>query len=395
MYCKYKKTAHFHNNMNKGGFFMISEYFHNGINIGGWLSQYEFLVEVQDLPHFQKHFDTFITEKDIHRISQWGLDHVRIPVSGYLLYDPEKKELNPIPLSYLDQCISWCKKYGLNMILDLHDLWGNVYGAMDKPMPLLTDHSLQDNFFDIWKKLTRHFEKVGHNTTPGTPDTSSAVTPKADSSFILMFELLNEVSDASLYLWNQMYKEAIKEIRKIDPKRPILVGSNCQNSVVYLNQLDLVEDPLVFYNFHYYDPQVFTHQRAHFSDEMKEFNQTISYPGDISGFVTYLETHPQYQLKYALVAKETRNDRALMEKLLKNAMDFVTYSGKELYCGEFGVIDSAPDTEAVKWLKDFTSILDQYRIGHALWNYKALDFGLFDLNGNVVSQTLIDFMKKI
>lgn len=361
---------------------MISEHFHNGINIGGWLSQYEFLVEVPDDAHFQKHFDTFLTENDILRIHQWGLDHVRVPVSGYLLYDDKRKELNPLAVFYLEKCISWCQKYGVNMILDLHDLWGNVYGAMDVPMPLLTDKGLQENFYDIWEKLAVHFRNTG--------DCCCA----SEDHFILMFELLNEVSDASGYLWNQMYKEAIRRIRAIDSKRPILVGSNCQNSVVYLNQLDLVEDPLVFYNFHYYDPQVFTHQKAHFSEEMRDFNQTVTYPGDISGFVSYLEQHPKYQMKYALVAKETRNDRALMEKLLKNARDFVTYSGKELYCGEFGVIDSAPDTEAVKWLKDFTGILDECKIGHALWNYKSLDFGLFDLKGNVVSQILIDFMKK-
>ena len=372
---------------------MISEHFHNGINIGGWLSQYEFLVDEPDTPHFKNHFDTFITEADICRISQWGLDHVRVPVSGYLLYDPEKKELDPLPLSYLEQCISWCKKYGLNMILDLHDLWGNVYGAMDTPMPLLTEKDLQENFFDIWEKLTQHFKGTGHGNCMQKAKTVSDAAG-TDDNFLLMFELLNEVSDASGYQWNRMYKEAIRKIRKIDPKRPVLVGSNCQNSVVYLNQLDLVDDPLVFYNFHYYDPQVFTHQKAHFSEEMKDFNQTVTYPGDISGFVTYLEKHPEYQMKYALVAKEKKNDRALMEKLLKHARDFVTYSGKELYCGEFGVIDSAPDTEAVKWLKDFTSILDDCQIGHALWNYKALDFGLFGLRGNVVSQTLIDFMKK-
>lgn len=364
---------------------MISENFHNGINIGGWLSQYEFLVEEQDAAHFEKHFNTFITEKDISRISQWGLDHIRVPVSGYLVYDRENKQLNAAALFYLDQCVSWCKQYGLNMILDLHDLWGNVYGAMDVPMPLLTDKDLQENFFDIWEKLTFHFKEIGIVQDP---------SESSKKNFLLMFELLNEVSDASGYLWNQMYKKAIHRIRRIDSFRPILVGSNFQNSVVYLNQLDLVEDPFVFYNFHYYDPQVFTHQKAHFSEEMREYDQTVTYPGDISGFVTYLEKHPEYQMKYALVSKETRNDRTLMEKLLKNARDFIKYSGKELYCGEFGVIDSAPDAEAVKWLRDFTSILDECGIGHALWNYKSLDFGLFDLKGNVVSQTLIDFMKK-
>lgn len=352
---------------------VLFEKFHKGINIGGWLSQYEFIAQ-QPLndQNLKNHFVSFITEKDIKQIAGWGFDHVRLPVSGYLLFNPDTLTLNEEPLSYIDQCISWCEKYHLNLVLDLHDLWGNVYGAMDKPMPLLTDSNLQKNFFCIWEQLATHLNK--------------------ETSVTVMFELLNEVSDASGYLWNRMYKEAIQRIRKIDASRPLLIGSNCQNSVAYLSQLDLYDDPNVFYNFHYYDPQVFTHQKAHFSEEMVEYNQTVTYPGDISGFVTYLKEHPEYQMKYSLVAEETKNDRQLMEKLLNNAKNFVKYSGCHLYCGEFGVIDSAPASEAVKWMKDLISILDSLNIGHALWNYKYLDFGLLTLNGEIVSQTLLDYV---
>lgn len=343
--------------------------FHKGINIGGWLSQYEFLTEQPNV-----HFSTFITEKDIKQIKDWGFDHIRLPVSGYLLYDRERKELNPVPLSFIDQCIDWCKKYQLNLILDLHDLWGNVYGAMDTPMPLLTDENLKNNFFTIWEKMADYYKNV--------------------TGITIMFELLNEVSDASGHLWNSLYKEAVLRIRAIDQNRLILIGSNCQNSVFYLNQLELINDPNVYYNFHYYDPQVFTHQKAHFSEEMVEFNQTVTYPGDISAFAEYLKAHPKYQLKYALVADETSNDRALMDKLLGHALAFIHDSSCQLYCGEFGVIDSAPPNEAAKWINDFLEILDANGIGHSLWNYKSLDFGLLNLQGNVVSEYLLDFIRK-
>jgi hypothetical protein len=32
------------------------------------------------------------------------------------------------------------------MVLDLHDLWGNVYGAMEEHMPLLTEENLKNRF---------------------------------------------------------------------------------------------------------------------------------------------------------------------------------------------------------------------------------------------------------
>lgn len=268
------------------------------------------------------------------------------------------------------------------MILDLHDFRGNVYGAMDTPMPLLTEIPLREHFLAVWSELSKHLKGYGNqNNSANNRD-----------GIVIAFELLNEVSDASHYLWNRLYKSAVKAIRETDCNRLILVGSNCQNSVAYLNQLDLIDDPAVFYNFHYYEPQVFTHQKAHFSEEMKDYNQTVTYPGDISGFGKYLKSHPEYLMKYQLVAKERNNDRKLMEKLLKDAVDFVKFTGCSLYCGEYGVIDSAPSSEAVKWIRDLLFILDENHIGHALWNYKALDFGLLDLNGNIVSEEFLYFM---
>ncbi len=354
---------------------ILLKHFHNGINLGGWLSQYEYLA-AQPLTEqsLDAHFHSFITESDIRQIADWGFDHVRLPVSGYLLFNQDTQKLNPIPLQYIDQCVTWCSNYHLNLVLDLHDLWGNVYGAMDVPMPLLTSADLQNNFFMIWTQLTEHFKGINKIT--------------------LLFELLNEVSDASCYLWNRLYKRTIKALREIDQKRWILIGSNCQNSVAYLNQLDLIDDPAVFYNFHYYEPQVFTHQKAHFSEEMTEYNQTVTYPGNISSFRDYLKKHPQYHSKYAFVEDEENNDHALMEKLLKHAIDFVQYSQAQLYCGEFGVINSAPPQEAVKWIADVCSILESHQIGHALWNYKSLDFGLLDLQGNIISDIVINAVCK-
>lgn len=81
---------------------MIFQTFHNGINLGGWLSQYEFLASqpLTDM-NLKTHFDSFITEKDIRQIAAWGFDHVRLPVSGYLLYDQVSRKLFHSSNSYL------------------------------------------------------------------------------------------------------------------------------------------------------------------------------------------------------------------------------------------------------------------------------------------------------
>ncbi len=81
----------------------------------------------------------------------------------------------------------------------------------------------------------------------------------------------------------------------------------------------MADDPFVCYNFHYFEPQVFTHQQAEFLEEMLEFYREVGYPDDISDFGAYLGEHENWKRKHALTGEEPKNDRALMEKLLSHA----------------------------------------------------------------------------
>lgn len=84
-----------------------------------------------------------------------------------------------------------------------------------------------------------------------------------------------------------------------------------------------------------------------------------------------------------------------MEKYLADAKRFVEYSGCELYCGEFGVIDCALEQEAVKWLRDFITICNEMKIGHAMWNYKCLDFEILNREGEVVRAEVLALLKEL
>ena len=85
--------------------------FVKGVNLGGWLSQCDLTLE---------HIDSFIKEEDIERIKSIGCDHLRLPVDFECIYDEKHKKDNPLGYKYIDLCIEWCKKYGLNIVLDLH-----------------------------------------------------------------------------------------------------------------------------------------------------------------------------------------------------------------------------------------------------------------------------------
>ena len=63
------------------------------------------------------------------------------------------------------------------------------------------------------------------------------------------------------------------------------------------------------------------------------------------------------------------------DKLFVPAIEAAIKNDVPLYCGEYGVIELAPEDAAKRWFDDIHSIFDKYGIGHAVWNYKEKDFG--------------------
>ena len=57
------------------------EGYKNGVNVGGWISQFG--------TYDENHFDTYILEEDIKEISEFGFDHVRVPVDYMVLEDED------------------------------------------------------------------------------------------------------------------------------------------------------------------------------------------------------------------------------------------------------------------------------------------------------------------
>ncbi len=346
------------------------ENFKKGINVGGWLAQYD-VNENGEFAYEQrmKHFKSFITIQDIEQIAKWGADHIRLSINGELLLE-EKCEEN---FYYIDECIQWCEDFGINIILDVHHIEGHEYGQMQKVIPLLSEEKLQQRLIEVWKRIANRY------ATKKKPE--------------IMYELINEISDASQgYLWNRLYKDIIKEIRNIDKNHYILVGSNDQNSVFELKSLDLVSDDKIVYNFHFYEPQIFTHQKAHFSEDMMKYNHTVHYPDTIDNFADFLCENPNYLDKYRWFALEKNINKELLERVLVGAKTFCQYSGYNLYCGEFGVINNADLKDINAYVKDVVELFKEYGIGYAYWNYKEMDFGIVDKNNRVLNQDLISML---
>jgi hypothetical protein len=333
-----------------------------GVNLAGWLSQY--------LAYDHSHFKSFITEQDIQRIGGWGMDHVRLPVD-YPVLEADDQPFHYLDsgLDYLDQCLAWCKRAGLALIIDLHKAPGYNFADFTAST-LFNDSEHQERFLALWVALAHRYKNEGDSLT---------------------FELLNEIVLPDSRPWNLLAQRAIQAIRSVDEQRTIILGGNYYNSIAGLSGLELYRDPHLVYTFHFYEPMVVTHQKAPWVEPLKVFNQPVGYPGVCENLGDFLRLHPDFQpflQSYAGI----KLDKEYLRRLVQPALEFRTRAGQPLYCGEYGVIDRASTATRLNWHRDFIDLLREYRIPRACWSYKAMDFGLVDLHGQVIDQHIVNIV---
>ena len=323
--------------------------FQKGVNLGGWFSQ---------CSHTQEHYQNFIGEEDFCNLSAWGIDHVRLPVD-YNLVEKKDGSYCEEGFAYIRQVLNWCEKYDLNMILDLHKTAGYSFDPDERETGFFTEEKYQQRFYRLWEEFAKRFGGQENR---------------------IAFELLNEVVEKECSeKWNQIADTCIQRIREICPSIPILVGGYWNNCVAAVKDLGMPQDENIIYNFHCYEPLIFTHQGAGWVKGMTSefrfsFDHTI---GEIEKATA--EKLPE---QLGLIPKSLNPDRTLDAEFFKEMFQEAVRVAQErdvcLYCGEYGVIDRAQPAEAVKWYRAIHQAFEELGIGRATWTYRGLNYGLTD-----------------
>lgn len=330
--------------------------FRAGINLGGWISQYA------DAP--RAHFDTFITRGDLARIASWGMDHVRLPVD-YFTFESDDAPGAYLEdgLRHIDDCLSWCGELGLNMILDLHVAPGFNFVNGNRQIwetaeenDLFTNPAKQERFLGIWRMFAKRYRSEGRN---------------------LIFELMNELLAESTEPWNDLWKRCVAEIRKIDPDRTIVVGGNKNNECSQLQSLDLIDDPGVVYTFHCYEPGMFTHYHAPFISYLKDYPIPVTYPMRRADHQAFFDAFDKMGMVPPVYRREVF-DKDFLREDLEPARKFMAETGRELFCGEFGVYTACDIESSVRWFSDITGVFDELGVGHTVWNYTGFSHIMTD-----------------
>lgn len=329
-----------------------------GINLGGYLSQ---------CCHEKEHYDSFIEEQDIRQIAGWGFDHVRLPID-YMVFETEDGTLIKEGFDRVKKVVQWSKENNLDIILDLHKAYGydfNDAGDEEKNT-LFSNEKLQQRFIELWIKIVSEFSAYDN----------------------VAFELLNEVVEReNADAWNKLIKATVTEIRKVAPTAPIIYGGIQWNSVKTLKLLEIPEDKNIIFTFHFYEPLIFTHQKAYWVKNMDP-NETVCYPESMEYY-----NNKSMKLGYQGEVVTKSGSRMMGEEFITEMIEEAIIAGKNagvsLYCGEFGVIDRAPVEDTLRWFKDVDSVFKKYDIGCAVWTYKKMDFGLVDEHYAPIKEDLI------
>lgn len=351
--------------------------FEHGMGIGGWLTNYKRFNVLPDNWRLcltigdMEHFATYITEEDIKYISELGMDHIRLGFDQ-IVFEKEPFEYREEIFSHIDNFIGWCKKYNLNIILNLHKAVGN-YCDIKEDVELLDDERLQSRFIALWLA----FEKRYAN----------------DNS--IAFELLNEVRLVDPEKWNVLADKTLSEIRKLNKERKIIIGSTCWNSPDTLKHLRIYDDENVIYTFHTYAPAEFTHQRGVLQPAPLYYNREMPYPCDIE---RYKDFHAFVRNDKSMYEKYDRMDINYIRDSLQGAVDFIkNHPDKILWCGEFGTIRHANIKWRENWMRDVITVLKENEIPYCVWNYLSTpnDGNRFSLVDDDTRKILSEEMAKI
>ena len=314
--------------------------FEKGVNFSSWL---EFKSADRIDPNY-------ITKSDFENVKALGCDVVRLPIHFETMSSgaPNYK-IDPLLWETLDDVVKWAEELELYVIFDFHNNTANGTS---------TSKNIEKVVTAVWKQVSERY---------------------ATSSKYICYEIYNEPHGIDKIKWGKVQEKVIAEIRKQDTSHWIIVGGAEWNSFDALKSLPNYKDDKIIYTFHFYDPFLFTHQGASWTDlgritgipfpYQKEKMPSLPQKATDAEKWYLSDTGYNYRQKGSVEAVSSFFDQYVKFSLQRNA---------PVYCGEFGVyMPYANKDERTHWYKIVTDLLTEREIPHTSWDYFG-SFGIFN-----------------
>lgn len=319
--------------------------FTKGVNLTLWFETWS--PGIPNLKYYDK--------SDFEHLKAMGVDVVRIPIHfDMFIGNSETGEIKPIIWDYLDKACDWAEELGMYIVIDDHS-----YNSGPYPLPKYVEAHLQKT----WPQIAKRYKK---------------------RSNYIIYEILNE-PQIDQGDWYAIQQRTIDLIRSIDKKHTIVVTAADWSSLATLYDMKPYEDKNLIYTYHFYEPFIFTHQGADWTNRETAALKDLPFPYDKDRIPELVRP-----TKGSFVEGQIRSTypRAASEKgmrmSLQRARDYAEKNQVPVWCGEMGVHNvNAPVVDRQNWYKMTAGLLDEFNIPFCVWGYNGT-FGLFKKDSNGV-----------
>lgn len=329
--------------------------FNKGVNLTNWF-QVGSPTEIQ----FTKY-----TKSDFENIITLEADVIRLPINLHSMTSgPPDFELEPLFLSFLDQAIDWAEELEINILLDNH--------TFDPAVS--TEVGIGSILVPVWQNMAKHFK---------------------DRSEFVYYEILNEPHGIDDTIWNTIQQSVIDAIREIDSVHTIVVGPAGWNSYNNLKYMPNYQDDNLLYTFHFYDPFLFTHQGANWTDPSLAPLSGVPFPYNAENMPAVPPELQGTWIAYAMNNYQYDGTISKVRELIDIAASFKEERGVPIFCGEFGVyMPNSDSNDRILWYSIVRNYFELKGIAWTIWDYHGgfgvfnqWGYGLFDhdLNTNLLS----------
>ena len=284
------------------------------------------------------------SQRDMEWIARRGYDHIRLPIDGPLLINDDGS-IRWERLEAVDQVLRWAKTHGIDVILDMHKLPGTSFsGNIDAR--LFENEQMQATAIRLWQGIAVRYKEVG-------PE--------------LRFEILNEPVSDDAELVTAFYARVLAAIREISPERKVLVCSNRWGQFGTVRHLEpLLDDPNVVVAVHFYEPHIFTHQKASWTGAGHPDFPDVPFPGIVPDIRPYVAAD-----HYGVDDIGSRLTEESVREEFRHLAEWMNGQQVEVHLGEFGVYHKADDQSKRNWYRLVLEECEKYGIGWAVWDYKG------------------------
>jgi endoglucanase len=308
-----------------------------GVNASEWFAQSN--------DYSVQRLKSYTTVEDIDLIKLLGFDHVRISIDP-AIFECNTPWVRCERVQALDEAVDRALSRDLSVIIDLHP-------SGEYKRQIATSDSAVERCVLLWGRIAEHYAKRDPEK--------------------VVFELMNEPELSDSYRWSGIQQRLLAEARRNAPDHTIILTGASYSDIENLIQVPETTDKNIIYNFHYYEPHIFTHQGASWGSAYWMRLKDLPFPASDAQIDQIKNRQPDDLTRWKLTEYALdRWDEKRIATEIGFAADWAKRTNVPLTCNEFGSYRNFTNADdRMRWISAVRKALEQNKIGWTMWDYRG------------------------